>query len=124
MALSYLADVHISPLTVSELSKEGYKVSRITDFLPATFSDTKIVDFARTEKAVIITQDMDFSSLIAKSGRRSPSLISLRVSRANPVFISQLLKSVLPQIQTELSEGAIISVDDFHFRIRKLPVQS
>ena len=49
MALSYLADVHISPLTVSELSKEGYKVSRLTDFLPTTSSDTKIVDFARTE---------------------------------------------------------------------------
>lgn len=124
MALNYIADVHISPATVSELKKEGYSISRITDFLPANTSDKRIIDFARKNKAVIVTQDLDFSSLIAQSGRLSPSVVSLRVGNAEPKAISKLLHTVLPQIETELYEGALVSVDEVHFRIRKLPVTS
>ena len=124
MALSFIADVHISPFTVNQLKKNGYEISRITEFLPATASDEQIIELARTKKAVIITQDLDFSALIAQSGETTPSVISLRVGNAEPQFISQLLQTIIPQIEKELFEGAIVSVDEIQFRIRKLPVTS
>jgi predicted nuclease of predicted toxin-antitoxin system len=114
--------MHISPYTVRALEKEGYKVMRITDKLPPTASDQEIIKLAYQEKAVIITQDLDFSALIAKSGLNGPSVISLRVENAEPQRITKLLLTVLPLIEAELASGAIVSVNEKEYRVRKLPV--
>jgi predicted nuclease of predicted toxin-antitoxin system len=120
----YIADVHISPLTVSELQQAGYDIDRVTDFLPATASDEEIITFAITVGAVIVTQDLDFSALIVQSGLAKPSVVSLRLGNARPHIVTQILKQVLPQIQAELEAGVIVSVEESHFRIRELPVAS
>lgn len=122
MELKFIADIHISPLTVNELKKNGYDIIRVTDKLPATSSDAEIIQLAYREQAVIITQDLDFSALIAQSGLNWPSAISLRVANAKPDKITWILNAVLPQIKTELAEGAIISIDEKEYRIRKLPI--
>ncbi|PIX87329.1 MAG: hypothetical protein COZ31_10960, partial [Nitrospirae bacterium CG_4_10_14_3_um_filter_44_29] len=112
MELKFIADIHISPLTVNELKKNGYDIIRITDKLPATSSDAAIIQLAYREQAIIITQDLDFSALIAQSGLNWPSVISLRLDNAKPDKITWILNAVLPQIKTELTEGAIISIDE------------
>ena len=122
MELKFIADIHISPLTVNELKKNGYDIIRVTDKLPATSSDAEIIQLAYREQAVIITQDLDFSALIAQSGLNWPSVISLRVANAKPDKITWILNVVLPQIKTELAEGAIIAIDEKEYRIRKLPI--
>ncbi|MFQ5772522.1 MAG: DUF5615 family PIN-like protein [bacterium] len=76
MTLNFIADVHISPLTIFQLKKFGFRINRITEFLPATASDDQIIELAQREKAVIISQDLDFSALIAQSGLQKPSIIS------------------------------------------------
>lgn len=122
MKLKFVADIHISPLTVSELKKNGYDIIRVTDKLPATASDNEIIKLAYKEQAVIITQDLDFSAIIAQSGLNGPSVISLRVDNAKPDRVSRLLISVLPLIETELAEGSIVSIDEKEYRVRKLPI--
>lgn len=121
--LKFIADVHISPLTVKELYEKGYNIIRVTDRLPATSSDNEIVQLAYQEKAVIITQDLDFSAIVAQSGLKGPSIVSLRVDDAKPDIITQILLNVLPLIETYLTEGVIVSIDEKEYRIRKLPVQ-
>ncbi|QSV65508.1 MAG: hypothetical protein HEQ12_12845 [Aphanizomenon flos-aquae DEX188] len=37
--LRFLADVHISPLTVAALKLQGYEILRSTDLLPANAAD-------------------------------------------------------------------------------------
>jgi predicted nuclease of predicted toxin-antitoxin system len=122
MSLKFLADVHISPLTVSELRASGYSIFRITEFLPANATDLDIIKCAMSKKAVIVTQDLDFSALIAQSGFNKPSVISLRVGNAKPNIISKILKTVLPLIENDLESGAIVSVEETQFRVRKLPL--
>jgi predicted nuclease of predicted toxin-antitoxin system len=122
MKSKYIADIHISPLTVNELQKKGYNISRVTDKLPATSSDMEIVELAYQEKAVIITQDLDFSAIIAQSGLNGPSVISLRVAHIKPDIITSILIRVLPLLEAELCEGAIVSIDEKEYRIKKLPV--
>jgi predicted nuclease of predicted toxin-antitoxin system len=123
MKSKFIADIHISPLTVQELQKKGYDIFRVTEKLPATSSDKEIIHLAHQERAVIITQDLDFSAIVAQSGLNSPSVISLRVANAKPVIITRILISVLPLIETELCEGAIVSIDEKEYRIKKLPVE-
>jgi predicted nuclease of predicted toxin-antitoxin system len=122
MKSKFIADIHISPLTVKELQKKGYDIIRVTDKLPATSLDKEIIHLAYQEKAVIITQDLYFSAIIAQSGLNGPSVISLRVANAKPDIITRILITVLPLIEAELRDGAIVSIDEKEYRIKKLPV--
>jgi len=123
MKLKFIADIHISPLTVNQLQKAGYDIVRVTDKLHATSSDNEIVLLAYKEQAVIITQDLDFSAIVAQSGLQGPSVVSLRVSNAKPDMVTRILSKVLPLIEAELAEGSIVSIDEKEYRIKKLPVK-
>lgn len=118
-----LADVHISPKTVADLQKQGYEIMRSSEFLPTNAPDINILEFARTENWVVLTQDLDFSMLVALSRYSQPSLITLRLSSAKPDIVTQKLLEVLPQIEEALQEGSAITIQDESIRIRKLPVR-
>jgi predicted nuclease of predicted toxin-antitoxin system len=120
--LRLIADVHISPLTVADLKAQGYDIVRTTDLLPATASDTKILELARLENRIVVTQDLDFSMLIALGKYDQPSLITLRLSSAQPSLITQKLLDILPQLKYELLEGVALTINDKSIRIRKLPI--
>lgn len=121
--LRLIADVHISPLTVAALRSQGYDIVRSTDLLPATAPDSEILEFARANNQIVLTQDLDFSMLIALSGYGKPSLITLRLSSAKPEVVTQRLLVTLPALQQELLEGSAITIDDDSVRIRKLPIR-
>ena len=118
-----LADVHISPKTVGDLQKQGYEIMRSSEVLPANAPDINILEFARIENWVVLTQDLDFSMLVALSKYSQPSLITLRLSSAKPDIVTQKLLDVLPKIEEALQEGSAITVQDESIRIRKLPVR-
>jgi predicted nuclease of predicted toxin-antitoxin system len=118
-----LADVHISPKTVADLQKQGYEIMRSSEVLPANAPDINILEFARTENWVVLTQDLDFSMLVALSRYSQPSLITLRLSSAKPDIVTQKLLDVLPQIEEALQVGSAITIQDESIRIRKLPVR-
>jgi predicted nuclease of predicted toxin-antitoxin system len=121
--LRFLADVHISPLTVAALKLQGYEILRSTDLLPANAADIDILELARVEGRIIITQDLDFSMLIAVGKYNQPSLVTLRLSSAKPDAIAQRLLEVLPQLEEELTQGSALTIDDNSVRIRKLPIR-
>lgn len=122
MMLKFIADVHISPITVSTLQEAGDQIRRVTDFIPANSSDKKIVELAIQQASVIVTQDLDFSAIIAQSGMVRPSVVSLRVGNAKPETIARILVTILPQIEKDLIDGSIVSIEETEFRVRKLPI--
>jgi predicted nuclease of predicted toxin-antitoxin system len=122
-SLRLLADVHISPLTVAALNLQGYDTVRTTDLLLATAADGEILELARVEGRVILTQDLDFSMLVALSDYGLPSLITLRLSSAKPDVVTQKLLEVLPSVETELTAGAAATISDDSVRIRQLPIR-
>lgn len=120
--LRFIADVHISPLTVIALRSRGYDIIRTTDSLPKNATDQTILEKARLENRIVVTQDLDFSMLVALSRHNQPSLITLRLSSAKPDFVSQRLLDVLPALTQALEEGSAITIEDNSIRIRKLPI--
>lgn len=123
MGLKLLADMNLSPLTVAALKADGYDIVRVSSLLPATTADSVILDVARQQEMVIVTQDLDFSTLLALGGYARPSLITLRLSNTDPHVVTQRLRQVLPQIQQHLSTGCAITMDESTIRIRKLPIR-
>ncbi|MBD2113122.1 MULTISPECIES: DUF5615 family PIN-like protein [Cyanophyceae] len=121
--LRFIADVHVSPLTVTALKLQRYDIVRSTDLLPATAADAEILEFARVDGRIVVTQDLDFSMLVALSKQSQPSLITLRLSSAKPDVVTQKLLEVLPTLESELTEGVAVTINDDTVRIRKLPMR-
>ncbi len=121
-AARLLADMSISPATVSSLQQHGWDIVRVSKFMPANVSDHAVLAFARHTGRVLVTQDLDFSTLLAVRGYRSPSVITLRLSSSDPDTITRRLLSILPAIEERLQEGCAVTVDDQAVRIRRLPI--
>jgi predicted nuclease of predicted toxin-antitoxin system len=118
-----VADMHVSMRTVEALRQLGHDVTRVADVLAPTATDTQIVDEAIRDDRVILTQDLDFSALVAVSGRSVPSVVSLRLSSARVETVNARLTRVLPMLEADLAAGAIAVVEDLRVRTRKLPVR-
>lgn len=123
MGLRFLADMNLSPLTVEALREEGYEIIRVSKLLPVYAPDVEILELARQQGRVVITQDLDFSALLALGGYDRPSLITLRLTNTTPSVVTERLRQILPRIESFLSEGHAVTVDDTSIRVRKLPIR-
>lgn len=117
-----LADMHIAPRTVALLRSLGHDVRRVNELLPPTAADAAIVAAAIRDGRSILTQDLDFSAIVALSGNIVPSVISLRLSSSRVERVNAVLEAVLPGLEPDLREGAIVTVEDGRVRRRRLPL--
>jgi len=84
--------------------------------------DETIFDYACDRSAVIVTQDLDFTRILALRGAHLPSVIQLRVSCPIPEIIGPSLLQILEKYQPQLHAGCLISLDHSRHRIRLLPL--
>jgi predicted nuclease of predicted toxin-antitoxin system len=120
--MKFLADMGISLRTVNWLGECGYDVFHLRDRGLQKLPDDKILNLARQEKRVILTVDLDFAQLLAISRKSLPSVIIFRLGNENYAEINQRLTQVLNNCQNDLETGAIVSVNNDAFRVRKLPI--
>jgi predicted nuclease of predicted toxin-antitoxin system len=115
--------MNLSPVTVAALAAEGVDIVRVSSLLPVTASDEEILSLARCDGRVVITQDMDFSALLALGGYDQPSLVTLRLLDTDPDVVTQKLRQVLPQIEVALGQGSAVTIADRNVRVRRLPIR-
>jgi predicted nuclease of predicted toxin-antitoxin system len=77
---------------------------------------------ALAEERVLVTTDTDFGTILALTGAAGPSVLLLRgVGDSTPERVAALL-TVLPRVADELSQGAVVVVEEDRYRIRHLPI--
>ncbi len=121
--MQLVADVHISPRTVAFLRGLGHDVVRVgPDYLSSSAADAEIVAAATADGRTIITQDIDFSAIVALSGSTRPSIVLLRLVTAKVEIVNDVLERALPMIESELAAGSIVTVEEHQVRVRRLPI--
>ena len=120
--LKFLADMNISPLTVAALRIKGFEIARVSEVLDAKSTDACILKFARDDNRIIITQDLDFSMLMAINGYERPSLISLRLNNPTHESVTDHILKILGCLSAELGQGITVVADEFTIRYRSLPI--
>jgi len=70
---SLLANMNISPQTVSDLCAAGWSTVRVPQLLPPTATDEEVLEAARNDNRAVVTPDLDFSTLLALGGHDRPS---------------------------------------------------
>lgn len=117
-----LLDNPVSPQLKPALAGAGHDVDHVRDRGLAAAEDRAVLDLARLEDRVIVTQDMDFGTLLAADGANKPSVVLLRFSDSRPANHISNLMTILPTVESELLQGAIVVVTDQGVRIRPLPI--
>ena len=120
--LEFMANMNISPFTVKNLREKGWNILRVSELMDPGSKDIEILSYAREHNKVLITQDLDFSSLLAVGGYEKPSVINLPLENARPDYVTERIIATVSELEKELELGIIVSVDEASARYRSLPI--
>jgi len=109
--------------TVSWLKGQGHEAKHLRDEGLQRLPDEEIFAKATREQSIILTFDLDFSEIVATARQSLPSVIIFRLQDERPDNVNRRLEVVLQGVANELNQGAIVSVDETRYRVRRLPIQ-
>jgi len=123
--VGFLANMNISPVTVEALRNQGWDIIRVSEVMDERSKDIDVLAYAQEQNRVVITQDLDFSQILALRGYAKPSLINLRFENARPDFVAAHIHiiDVVSTMEKELEEGVVVTVDEASARYKNLPVR-
>jgi predicted nuclease of predicted toxin-antitoxin system len=117
-----MVDMNLSPLWVAYLRERGIEAEHWSQIGPYSAPDEEIFSYCRHARSVLLTHDLDFGSILARSAASGPSVVQLRADDLTPAKIGPAVVSALQQEQSTLETGALITVDLARRRVRALPL--
>lgn len=79
--------------------------------------------YASANDYVVLTHDLDFSAILAATHGDKPSVVQIRSEDLSPDAIGKQIIAALRQMETELADGALLTIDPNRTRLRLLPLQ-
>ncbi len=89
----------------------------------ATAPDTEILAYAHRHNLVLITNDLDFSAILAASAGASPSVVQIRTQDLLSDAAVSIVAKALEAHREDIKRGALLSIDEGGTRVRMLPLK-
>ena len=121
--MKLLLDMNLSPRWVAFLAGVGIDAVHWSSVGSHSITDAEIMAYARNNSYVVLTQDLDFSNILAATGGTKPSVVQIRSDDLSPDVIGARVIEVLRGLAGELEAGALISVEPHRARVRLLPLK-
>lgn len=120
--MTLIIDENLPPSWVTFLAQAGHEASHWRQIGELGDPDDVIFQYAKENACIILSQDLDFTRMLALSGESLPSVIQLRVDCPLPERVGKEVLSVLKSFAKELTSGCLVSVDFHTQRLRLLPL--
>lgn len=117
-----IVDMNLSPRWVKLLTQTGIEAVHWSALGTANAPDTVIMAYADMNDYVVLTHDLDFSAILAATHGKKPSVVQIRTEDVSPDIIGMQVIAALQQMASELEEGALLTIDPSHTRLRVLPL--
>ena len=121
--MKLLVDMNLSPRWIPFLARNDMVATHWSTVGAFNAPDAVIMAFARTSDSVVLTHDLDFSAILAVSGGQRPSVVQIRADDVSPEVIGPQVLAALRQMETELSAGALLTIEPNRSRLRLLPLR-
>jgi predicted nuclease of predicted toxin-antitoxin system len=121
--MKMLVDMNLSPQWVGLLARSGIEAAHWSSLGAVNAPDTEIMAYARIQSLVVLTNDLDFSAILAVTHGEMPSVVQVRARDLSIDAIGQSVVSAILQMARELEEGALLTIDPGRARLRILPLQ-
>ena len=118
--MRFLIDMNLTPQWVDYLTAAGHEATHWSAVGAGDAADRELMAHATAESMVILTQDLDFGTLLALGGATTPSVIQFR---AQAVLPGQQLLAAIEAAAQHLTSGALVTVDPQAHRLTLLPIE-
>jgi len=88
-----------------------------------TAPDSEILTWATEHGFVLITNDLDFSSILAASAEATPSVVQIRTQDLLSDVVVGIVADALDAHRENIERGALLSIDEAGTRVRVLPLR-
>lgn len=122
--MKLLVDMNLSPRWIGALASAGFEAVHWSTVGATNAPDKSLMAYALLNDFVVLTHDLDFSAILAATQGEKPSVVQLRADDVSPDVIGRQVLIALRQMEAELREGALVTVDPNRARLRVLPLRS
>lgn len=122
--MKLLVDMNLSPSWVSLLADAGIEAAHWSTIGSAKASDSEIMAYAGANSYTVLTHDLDFSAILATTHGQKPSVVQIRADDLSLDAIGKQVVSAIRQMESDLEEGALLTIDPHRIRMRVLPLKS
>jgi predicted nuclease of predicted toxin-antitoxin system len=121
--MKFLVDMNLSPRWVDTLLAAGVEAAHWSTLGPMDAPDTTIMAFAHDHAYAVLTHDLDFSAILAATHGEKPSVVQIRADDVSPKAIGPQVIAALRQMERELDDGALLTIEPKRTRLRLLPLR-
>jgi predicted nuclease of predicted toxin-antitoxin system len=118
-----LVDMNLSPSWVERLAHHGFEAVHCSTIGAATAPDVEILTWANAHRFVVITNDLDFSAILAASAGAAPSVVQIRTQDLLSDAVVGIVANALKAHQEDIDRGALLSIGEGGTRVRMLPLR-
>jgi predicted nuclease of predicted toxin-antitoxin system len=118
-----LVDMNLSPSWVDRLARHGFEAVHWSTIGAATAPDSEILAWANEHGFVLITNDLDFSAILAASAAATPSVVQIRTQDLLSDEVVRTVVHALEAHRDHIERGALLSIDEAATRVRMLPLR-
>jgi predicted nuclease of predicted toxin-antitoxin system len=120
--MKLVIDMNLSPRLVPLLSDAGHQTVFWETIGKPNAEDAEILTWARENGYVVLTNDLDFGTILAATGLGSPSVVQIRRRNVRAKIIAPHIIRAIEEYAAELKTGALLVVDEYRYRVRLLPL--
>jgi len=120
--MKILIDMNLPPLLAVMLSDMGLKSMHWSKVGAHDAKDSEILQYAIENELVVMTCDLDFSTILSITHGSKPSIIQIRTQCFHIEKLAVMLKHSIPLYKDDLASGAILTIDAKRARLRLLPL--
>ena len=120
--MNLVLDMNLSPAWIAVLQSHGWNAKHWSEIGAASAPDVEIMAWAKANDFSVVTNDLDFSAILAATRASGPSVVQIRGQDLAPAVLGSTLMSVLQAARDDLRQGAILTIDLRSARVRTLPL--
>ena len=121
--MKLLVDMNLSPSWIDRLTRHGFEAVHWSTVGSRTATDDEILAWAREHQHVVITNDLDFSAILAATSGQAPSVVQVRSQDLLSDAAVSAIARALEAYHEEVGTGALLSIDEGGTRVRMLPLR-
>lgn len=121
--MKLLLDMNLSPSWVDRLGRHGFEAVHWSTIGAATAPDVEILTWAKEHQFIVVTNDLDFSAILAAGGGATPSVVQVRNHDLLSDAVVGIVAEALKGHQQDIDRGALLSIDESGTRVRMLPLR-
>lgn len=120
--IKIVVDVGLTPAWADVFTQHGWPAVHWSTLGDVRAADRVVMTWARDNGHVVFTHDLDFGTVLALTQATGPSVIQVRAHDVLSAHLGQVVVTAIRTHETQLRDGAIVTVDEARSKVRVLPI--